>query len=113
MSAQKCFATHNVLYIPSVSRCLGYFSEGYGGGGGGDEPRGLEGEVCGPGSTAHEVQSADHQDPRAHSRQGWLEYIHLCEINPVKQVQSYFARKAMLMIDRQILFVISERAEQT
>lgn len=82
--AQKCFATHTVLYIHSVSRCLGYFSEGYGGGGGGDEPRGLEGEVCGPGSAAHEVQSADHQDPRAHSRQGWLEYIHLCEITPVK-----------------------------
>lgn len=34
------------------------------------EPGGLEGEVPGPGGSAHQVQIADHQDPRAHRREG-------------------------------------------
>lgn len=38
----------------------------YGGWGGGHEPGGLEGEVYSPGGPAHEVQSADYQDPRTH-----------------------------------------------
>lgn len=59
----------------SLTRRTRYYqvSARYGGAGGGDEPGGLEGEVHGSGSAAHEVQSADHQDPRTHSRQGGLD----------------------------------------
>lgn len=39
-------------------------------GGRGSEPGGLEGEVPGPGGSAHQVQNADHQDPRADRWQG-------------------------------------------
>lgn len=37
--------------------------------GGHHEPGGLEGEVHGPGGSAHEVQDADHQDTGADGRQ--------------------------------------------
>lgn len=40
------------------------FPENYGGWGGGNGPGGLEGQVYGPRGTAHEVQNANHQDPR-------------------------------------------------
>lgn len=42
----------------------------HGRGGGGHGPGGLEGQVPGPGGAAHEVQNADHQDPRADCWQG-------------------------------------------
>lgn len=57
--------THS-LPLADVCRLCVCFLERRGRGGGGHEPGGLEREVHGPGGAAHEVQNADHQDPRAH-----------------------------------------------
>lgn len=48
------------------------FPEKYGRGGGDHGPGGLEGQVYGPGGSAHEVQNADYQDPRPDCWQGRL-----------------------------------------
>lgn len=58
--------TTELSYKKAASECAVCvcFPEKYGGGGGGHGPGGLEGQVYGPGGAAHEVQNANHQDPR-------------------------------------------------
>lgn len=64
----KCFQQYRrdcALWL-----CCVCFPEQHGRGGGGHGPGGLEGQVYGPGGAAHEVQNANHQDPRADCWQG-------------------------------------------
>lgn len=66
LSHRKSTHTHThvrALYLAHV--CVCFVEQRGQRGGRGPEPGGLEGEVPGPGGSAHQVQNADHQDPRA------------------------------------------------
>lgn len=66
---RSCFEGTAVLPCTNCIFCV-RLPDQHGRGGGGHGPGGLEGQVPGPGGAAHEVQNADHQDPRADRWQG-------------------------------------------